>query len=117
MTRISYFAAVLCGFLASGVAYSAQSETPPTNKNNEALGAPSVIPHPIADYLPITIDKNMCILCHRPASGATAKKGEVPQSHYSGGKLSGERYECTLCHASSTATGELMPVNPNDAIE
>ena len=59
MIRISYFAAVLFGFLASGAAFSAQSETPPTNKLNEALGAPRVIPHPIDVYIPITINKNM----------------------------------------------------------
>lgn len=108
MNRLSRIAVLVYGLLAANMAASAQPE---------AIGAPAVIPHPIADYLPITIEKNMCTTCHRPASGPTAKKGEIPQTHLVSGKLSGERYECTLCHAPSGAQSEIAPVDPNEAID
>ena len=66
-----------------------------------------------------TIDKNNCLMCHReqPAD-RTRQKGEIPSSHYAApGKLSGERFECMLCHAESSQAKPLAPVNANDATE
>jgi cytochrome c-type protein NapB len=62
-------------------------------------GAPKPVPHSVTEYLPITQDKNACILCHKRA-GAQPKKGEIPATHYEkDGKLSALRWECSLCHA------------------
>lgn len=76
-------------------------------------GAPSTIPHPVEPYLPITIEKNACLMCHKQAVDQSAKKGEIPLSHYAGGKLEGTRYECTLCHAPVTTHAEPEAVDPN----
>ena len=108
MNRFPRVAALMCSFFAAGPIWSAPQA--------DAVGTPGVVPHPIADYLPITIDKNMCLMCHRKASGSVAQKGEIPLSHFKAGKLSGERYECTLCHAPSAGSGELAPGDPNDAV-
>ena len=80
-----------------------------------ASSAPTPVPHPIADYLPITPDKNACVMCHRPQKeGAERAKGQIPRSHYAGERLSGERYECTLCHVSKDAQApSYEPADPN----
>ena len=82
----------------------------------EAIGAPSPIPHPVKDYLPITLAQNNCLACHREAPlGRAAKTGEIPRSHYTAeGKLSGERYECMVCHAESSSAAPLAPTNLNE---
>lgn len=62
-------------------------------------GAPKPVPHSVTEYLPITQDKNACILCHK-RGGVQPKKGEIPGTHYEkDGKLSALRWECMLCHA------------------
>lgn len=80
-----------------------------------ASGAPTPVPHPTADYLPITPDKNACLMCHRPQKEGTDRaKGQIPRSHYLGERLSGERYECTLCHVSKdTQAPSYEPADPN----
>lgn len=67
------------------------------------VGAPSTIPHAVESYLPITADKNSCVMCHQLAKTDKAAKGEIPLSHVRDGKLAGERWSCTLCHAPSDA--------------
>lgn len=79
MNRFPRVAALMCSFFAAGPIWSAPQA--------DAVGTPGVVPHPIADYLPITIDKNMCLMCHRKASGSVAQKGEIPLSHFKAGKL------------------------------
>ncbi len=65
-----------------------------------AIDAPGTIPHVSDVYLPITVEVNWCLRCHHPAPvDGTPNKIDVPRSHYDGGRLSGERYECMLCHA------------------
>ena len=67
MTRIPRIAAALSSLLLiSGLAWGAPE--------GDIIGAPGVIPHPVESYLPITIEKNMCVACHRPATATPAKK-------------------------------------------
>lgn len=81
---------------------------------DRAPGAPGVIPHPIEAYVPITLEKNACTACHLPAQpGKPAQSTNIPLSHYQNGKLSGERYDCLVCHPTAQSTGEAMPVDPN----
>ena len=42
-------------------------------------------------------------MCHQLAKADKAAKGEIPLSHVRDGKLAGERWSCTLCHAPSDA--------------
>ena len=68
--------------------------------------APPLIPHDIADLLPITKDNNMCVTCHMPEVAKDVGATPIPKSHlYSmrfnkdkGGELSQDRYDCTTCH-------------------
>ena len=55
-----------------------------------AEGAPGVIPHAVDAYLPITIDRNACLMCHRETKPGEARvKGGIPASHYAApGRLS-----------------------------
>lgn len=63
---------------------------------------PSSIPHPTAAYLPITAEKNMCVMCHMPAAEGQKKTAGMPSglppSHVSDGKPAPSRHECMLCH-------------------
>ena len=58
----------------------------PAQTSELAKFAPPMIPHPIAAYIPITPEKNVCVMCH-----------------VTGDKVNPNRYECLLCHA------EVMP--------
>lgn len=74
--------------------------------------APPVIPHAVADFLPITATQNLCVDCH--AIDGPKKKGEptpVPASHYvdlrhapgkRGDKVAGARWVCNSCHVGRT---------------
>ncbi len=75
--------------------------------------APPLIPHQIAEFLPITLDNNQCLECHDQPEmiGKEIPEGEptpAPASHYTDlrrdpdkvtGHLVGARYVCTQCHA------------------
>lgn len=73
---------------------------------------PPVIPHSLADCVPITQSTNLCLDCHGVAG--PKKKGEptpVPASHYvdlrhapekKGAKVAGSRYVCVSCHVPRT---------------
>lgn len=91
------FPMLLC--LTSTLSF-AEERSPP-----QELGMPTSIPHAVSAYLPITIEKNACLSCHRAStSDKVHVKGEIPASHYiSSEKLSGERYECMLCHGETNA--------------
>lgn len=79
-----------------------------------AYGAPPLVPHSVDDYLPIGVDKNACIGCHdRP--GSKKAKGQattMPPTHYvkTDGKprVSGDYYNCGLCHAPAAAVPDLV---------
>jgi len=74
--------------------------------------APPVVPHAVADFLPITPAQNICVDCH--AIEGPKKKGEptpVPASHYvdlrhapgkKGDKVAGARWVCISCHVART---------------
>ena len=62
--------------------------------DTDIIGAPGIIPHPIESYLPITAERNSCLMCHK---NAVAKDR----------KITGDRWNCTLCHAPS------MPAETN----
>ena len=89
--------------------------------------APPMIPHDVADYLPITKGNNACTGCHMPEVATSMGATPLPKSHFLDmrpkhkydGKmftvavdsmknetsvkeidhLSGSRFNCTLCHA------------------
>lgn len=71
-----------------------------------AFGAPPLVPHATADYLPITADKNGCLGCHDKPGARKVKGGlpGIPPGHYAKGtagkpRVSGDYYACELCHA------------------
>jgi cytochrome c-type protein NapB len=80
--------------------------------------APPLIPHAIADFLPITREANSCVDCH----GATKAKepGQptpLPPSHYTdlrrpgataGDEVAGGRWVCTSCHLPLTDARPLV---------
>ena len=35
---------------------------PASAVDSEIYGAPGLVPHPVKDYLPITVNKNMCVM-------------------------------------------------------
>lgn len=73
---------------------------------------PPVVPHGVADLLPITREQNGCVDCHQLAG--PRKAGEptpLPPSHYVdyrnapgkvGDKVAGARWICTACHVART---------------
>lgn len=73
---------------------------------------PPVIPHSLADCLPITRSSNLCMDCH--AVSGPKKKGEatpIPASHFvdyrrapeaKGAQVAGTRYVCISCHVPRT---------------
>jgi len=81
-------------------------------------GAPPQIPHGIADFMPITAQKNECNGCHdKPARiGKKLVKGlppPMPESHYhkaDTGKLefSDTRYVCVQCHTPQADVKDLV---------
>ena len=75
-------------------------------------GAPPQVPHDISDFLPITVQSNMCISCHNQPE-LWGKKREIgtptpiPPSHYTDlrnapGKVTenliNARFNCNQCH-------------------
>jgi cytochrome c-type protein NapB len=88
---------------------------PGENETVEAYfsGAPPLIPHQVADFMPIRIDENMCLECHdlRDQIDAATEPGDptpMPASHYTDlrrepndvtQQVIGARFDCSLCHA------------------
>lgn len=89
----------LAALVFAPVVYAQQ----PAQSSELAKFAPPMIPHPIAAYIPITPEKNACVMCHIPGEpGMKVAKGSptpLPPSHVSDGKVNPNRYECLLCHA------------------
>ena len=83
--------------------------------------APPMIPHAVADFLPIK-RRNQCLECHRNPPKALRNKNItlIPESHFVGrdGKVqpglasvrnvSGRFFACTLCHAAQTDAKPLV---------
>ncbi|MFN7957037.1 MAG: nitrate reductase cytochrome c-type subunit [Holophagaceae bacterium] len=79
---------------------------------------PPVIPHSVADSLPITRSSNLCLDCH--AVSGPKKRGEatpIPPSHYldlrrapeaKGTQVAGTRYVCISCHVPRTDAPPLV---------
>jgi nitrate reductase (cytochrome), electron transfer subunit len=71
---------------------------------------PPIIPHSVTDFLPITIDENMCAECHLPDVAEDYEATPVPASHMfdlrsgeqTGAMLNGANYICVSCHAPLT---------------
>lgn len=77
-----------------------------------AYAAPPLVPHETEAFMPVTADKNACLGCH-DKPGAKKKKGEptpVPKLHYakSGERLSGDYYNCPLCHSPAANVKDLV---------
>jgi cytochrome c-type protein NapB len=105
------------------------TEAPPPSPHNDASpgdgaplprpypDAPPVIPHGVDDFLPITREENMCLMCHGdPDMGAPV----MPPSHYLDlrnapteprEEIAGSRYPCLLCHV---VWSDVPPLVGND---
>ena len=90
---------VLALAMALSLMTAAFAADTPASNGTAIIGAPKPVPHSVTEYLPITQEKNACLLCHK-RGGVQPKKGEIPGTHYEkDGKLSALRWECMLCHA------------------
>ena len=62
----------LAALVFAPVVYAQQ----PAQSSELAKFAPPMIPHPIAAYIPITPEKNACVMCHIPGEpGMKVAKG------------------------------------------
>jgi len=82
--------------------------------------SPPVIPHSVADFLPVTRTDNACQDCHETDEEAAGEPTPIPQSHYRDLRnapdtprdtIAGARYLCTSCHVPQTDASAL-PVEP-----
>jgi cytochrome c-type protein NapB len=82
--------------------------------------APPLVPHAVAEFLPITREVNACIECHQVAEKAEGEPTPIPASHYEDlrnapGKTRpspvGSRYNCTACHVSLTDASPLVGID------
>jgi len=80
-------------------------------------GAPPVISHGIADFLPITREDNLCLDCHQVEDAAEGDPTAIPSSHFVdfrnapheiGNDVAGARYNCIACHAVTTGAKPLI---------
>jgi cytochrome c-type protein NapB len=80
-------------------------------------GSPPVIPHTVVDFVPITMDANMCIECHALEEADEGDPTPIPVSHYTDirndpgtvtDEVVGARYRCTACHAPQTDAAPLV---------
>lgn len=78
--------------------------------------APPQIPHKIDQFVPITTNKNMCIVCHdKPSMMGKKTKGiatALPESHYNKVEArwerSNARFNCTQCHVPQAGVNDLV---------
>ncbi len=80
-------------------------------------GAPPLVPHGVAAFLPITVEKNSCVDCHSAKAKAPGEPTPMPPSHYTdlrnapgtvGGKVTGGRWDCVVCHVAQTDAKPLV---------
>jgi len=78
---------------------------------------PPVVPHGIADFLPITRSDNACVDCHAVAEKEPGEPTPIPPSHFvdfrrapdrPGEKLAGARWVCVACHVARTGAKPLV---------
>ena len=89
---------------------SQPGETPPPPRLSTQI--PPVIPHGVADLLPITREQNACVDCHQqPGPKVAGEPTPLPRSHYLDlrnapdqvrEKVAGARWVCTACHVART---------------
>lgn len=79
--------------------------------------APPVIPHGIADFLPITRDGNLCLGCHLTEEKVEGEPTPVPASHFTDlrnapeerqADVVGARQVCVSCHVPRTEAAPLV---------
>lgn len=82
--------------------------------------APPMVPHTVAEYLPITMETNECMECHdKPKyidkEYVKGNKLSMPESHYGGfggtgdkDEASGALYTCSQCHAPMSGAQPLV---------
>ncbi len=98
--------------------------------------APPMIPHDVADMLPITKTSNMCLDCHMPEIAPTVGATSIPKTHFTNfrpkveykngnfarevddqagkvvkhelGELYQGRFNCTQCHAPQAVADPLV---------
>lgn len=75
---------------------------PASAVDSEIYGAPGLVPHPVKDYLPITVNKNMCVMCHKEQKGDVRVKGEIPKTMRSGESFSAKSRASSRVPASPT---------------
>lgn len=91
-------------------------KTPPPPRIGTQI--PPVVPHGVADHLPITRASNGCVDCHQVAGPKQAgEPTPLPPSHYvdyrnapdrAGEKVAGARWVCTACHVARTDAPPLV---------
>lgn len=114
--------APLATIAPAGPKLKTRGEAPGSNRKLQKSyeTAPPMVPHAIADYLPIGL-RNQCLSCHTnpPKSYRTAT--HVPESHYTtrDGKTLDRTpksvrkiylgfYNCTMCHAAQKSAKALV---------
>jgi nitrate reductase cytochrome c-type subunit len=80
-------------------------------------GAPPVVPHAIADFVPIERAANVCLDCHMEGEKIAGEPTPIPASHFvdlrnapasRGDEVAGARWVCIACHVSVTDTPPLV---------
>lgn len=80
-------------------------------------GSPPLIPHAIAEFLPITREDNQCIDCHQVEEKEEGGPTPIPPSHFVDLRnapdtrrdtVAGARYVCVTCHIPQTQTTPLV---------
>jgi nitrate reductase cytochrome c-type subunit len=80
-------------------------------------GAAPVVPHAIADFVPITVKENACAGCHAVAAKDKGGPTPIPRSHNvdqgtvsdkAPTRLMEARYVCVSCHVESTGAKPLV---------
>ena len=104
------------------------ADPPPVNKDISDPGegelllrafqdAPPLIPHGVAEFLPITRNDNQCIDCHEVPEKEPGEPTPIPKSHFTdlrnapakvGEMVVGARYICVSCHLSQTSADTLV---------
>ncbi|KAA3610192.1 MAG: nitrate reductase [Calditrichaeota bacterium] len=77
--------------------------------------APPMIPHDVADLLPIKKDDNQCLDCHHPSEAADSEAPSTPASHFYDIRqnkklddLAGANFNCTQCHAPQSDAPQII---------
>ena len=76
-------------------------------------GAPPAIPHAIGDFLPITQEENMCLMCHTdPDMGPVVSEPHYVDLRNAPGtvrdEIAGARQICVSCHVPLTDAQPLV---------